>query len=93
MRIEQVEAIAQLVRLRFSEQELEAMRGTLDEVFDLIDQIEKIDTEGLPALTHPLKTTQRTRADTVEETGKGKALRTIAPAVDQSLYLVPKVIA
>ena len=93
MKIEQVKAIAQLVRLHFSQQELAAMNDTLDEVFSLMDEIEKIDTEGLPALTHPLNMAQRMREDEVTEAENNEALHAIAPVVDEHLYLVPKVIS
>ena len=43
-------------------------------------------------LAHPLEATQRLRADQVTERNQREAYQAIAPAVENGLYLVPKVI-
>ena len=43
-------------------------------------------------MANPLDATQRLRADEVTETNRRDAFQAIAPAVENGLYLVPKVI-
>ena len=58
----------------------------------LIDQMQAVDTTGIEPLAHPLEASQRLRADVVTETNHREAYQSIAPAVEDGLYLVPKVI-
>ncbi|MEG7168327.1 Asp-tRNA(Asn)/Glu-tRNA(Gln) amidotransferase subunit GatC, partial [Pseudomonas aeruginosa] len=58
----------------------------------LIDQMQAVDTSGVEPLAHPLEATQRLRPDAVTETDHRDAYQTIAPAVEEGMYLVPKVI-
>ena len=43
-------------------------------------------------MAHPLDMVQRLRPDAVTEDNRREAFQAIAPAVDNGLYLVPKVI-
>ena len=43
-------------------------------------------------MAHPLHIAQRLRADQVTETDQRDAFQAIAPAVEDGLYLVPRVI-
>ncbi len=54
--------------------------------------MQAVDTSGVEPLAHPLEATQRLRPDAVTETDHRDAYQTIAPAVEEGLYLVPKVI-
>ncbi len=92
MHIDEIKAIAGLARLDFSKDELNTMKDTLTEIFRLVDQIEQIDTEGVPALASPLETVARMRGDEVTEKDQSESLHKVAPEVNKQLYLVPKVI-
>jgi aspartyl-tRNA(Asn)/glutamyl-tRNA(Gln) amidotransferase subunit C len=52
----------------------------------------KIDTEGIQPMAHPQDIKLRLRDDEVKEVNKRDQFQAIAPAVNQGLYLVPKVI-
>ncbi len=54
--------------------------------------MQAVDTTGIEPLAHPLETTQRLRADEVTERNQRDAYQAIAPAVENGLYLVPRVI-
>ena len=54
--------------------------------------MQAVDTDGVEPLAHPLEATQRLRADAVTEENRREAYQAIAPAVEDGLYLVPKVI-
>lgn len=87
-----VEKIAHLARLGLAEAEIPRTTETLNNILGLIDQMQAVDTDGIEPLAHPLEATQRLRADVVSETNQRDAYQAIAPAVENGLYLVPKVI-
>ncbi len=87
-----VEKIAHLARLGLDEAEIPRTTETLNNILGLIDQMQAVDTTGIEPLAHPLEATQRLRADVVSETNQRDAYQAIAPAVENGLYLVPKVI-
>jgi aspartyl-tRNA(Asn)/glutamyl-tRNA(Gln) amidotransferase subunit C len=87
-----VEKIAHLARLGLNEAEVPRTTETLNNILGLIDAMQAVDTDGIEPLAHPLETTQRLRADLVTERNQREAYQAIAPAVENGLYLVPKVI-
>ena len=88
----EVEKIAHLARLGLSEADLPRTTETLNNILGLIDRMQAVDTTGIEPLAHPLETTQRLRADVVTETNQRETFQAIAPAVEEGLYLVPRVI-
>jgi aspartyl-tRNA(Asn)/glutamyl-tRNA(Gln) amidotransferase subunit C len=88
----EVEKIAHLARLGLNEAEIPQTTATLNNILGLIDAMQAVDTSGVEPLAHPLETTQRLRADEVTEHNQRDAYQAIAPAVENGLYLVPKVI-
>ncbi|SDT90149.1 aspartyl/glutamyl-tRNA(Asn/Gln) amidotransferase subunit C [Pseudomonas pohangensis] len=88
----EVEKIAHLARLGLNEAEIPQTTATLNNILGLIDAMQAVDTSGVEPLAHPLETTQRLRADEVTELNQRDAYQAIAPAVENGLYLVPKVI-
>jgi len=88
----EVEKIAHLARLGLFESDLPRTTETLNNILGLIDRMQAVDTTGIEPLAHPLETTQRLRADVVTERNQRDAYQAIAPAVEEGLYLVPRVI-
>jgi aspartyl-tRNA(Asn)/glutamyl-tRNA(Gln) amidotransferase subunit C len=62
----------------------------------LIDQMRAVDTAGIEPMAHPLEAHlpagQRLRPDQVAETDRHELYQSVAPATQDGLYLVPKVI-
>ncbi|HSC85098.1 MAG TPA: Asp-tRNA(Asn)/Glu-tRNA(Gln) amidotransferase subunit GatC [Pseudomonas sp.] len=87
-----VEKIAHLARLGLNEADIPRTTETLNNILGLIDAMQAVDTDGIEPLAHPLEATQRLRADQVTEQNQREAYQAIAPAVENGLYLVPKVI-
>ena len=87
-----VEKIAHLARLGLNEGDIPQTTATLNNILGLIDQMQAVDTTAIEPLAHPLEATQRLRADVVSEENHRDAYQAIAPAVENGLYLVPKVI-
>ena len=89
---QQVEQLARLARLALDESTLARTTASLGDVLALIDQLEAADTAGIEPMAHPLDAVQRLRPDVVTEPDQRAVLQAIAPAVEDGLFLVPKVI-
>lgn len=87
-----VKSIAKLARLKINEADVPAYATNLSNILDLVDQMNLVDTEGVVPMSHPLDVEQRLRADEVSEVNQREAFQSVAPAVEDGLYLVPKVI-
>lgn len=88
----EVEKIAQLARLHISEADADEVASRITDILALIDQMQSVDTETVEPMAHPLDVTQRLRVDTITEKDRRDELQTLAPAAQDGLYLVPKVI-
>jgi aspartyl-tRNA(Asn)/glutamyl-tRNA(Gln) amidotransferase subunit C len=87
-----VKRIARLARIEISDIEAQATQSQLNSIFDLIATMQAVDTGGVSPMAHAQEVTQRLRDDAVTETDRHAAFQAIAPAVENGLYLVPKVI-
>lgn len=87
-----VKRIAHLARLAVSEEEAEATLVKLSGILGLIEEMQAVDTAGIIPMSHSQDVTQRLREDTVTENNQRELLQSIAPSVENGLYLVPKVI-
>ncbi len=87
-----VEKIAHLARLQINEQDIPEYTTTLSSILDLVNQMQAVDTADVTPMSHPLDAVQRLRADEVSETNQRDHLQTVAPAVENGLFQVPKVI-
>jgi len=58
----------------------------------MIEQISRVDATGVAPMTHPLDGAQRLREDVVEPPPDRDELLRNAPAQQQGLFLVPRVI-
>ena len=87
-----VEKIAHLARLGLNDADIPRTTEALNSILGLIDRMQAVDTTGIEPLAHPLEASQRLRADVVTESNHREAYQSIAPAVENGLYLVPKVI-
>ena len=89
---DQLQRIALLARIDVSPEEAQGVAERLNRVLGLIDQLQSVDTQGIEPMAHALDVVQRLRPDEVTETDRHEAYQRGAPAVEQGLYLVPKVI-
>ena len=91
-----VSRIAHLARLDLSAAEQAQMLVQLNGFFGIVEQMGAVDTRGVEPLYTPLSAVQdvtlRLREDTVSETVDRAANQRSAPAVEEGLFLVPKVI-
>ena len=87
-----VEKVAHLSRIAISEQDAENYTHDLANILSLVDQMQSVDTSAIEPMAHPMDATQRLRTDQVCETDQRDHFQRIAPATENGLYLVPKVI-
>ena len=87
-----VRRLARLARIAIEPAEETAVLERLNRVLGLIEQMRAVDTRGIEPMAHAVDTTQRLRPDEVREADQHKLYQSVAPAVEDDLYLVPKVI-
>ncbi|VAW87142.1 Aspartyl-tRNA(Asn) amidotransferase subunit C @ Glutamyl-tRNA(Gln) amidotransferase subunit C [hydrothermal vent metagenome] len=89
---DKVKKIAHLARLAVTEEEIPKYAEDLNKVLSLVEKMSEVETDDVAPLAHPVDICQRLRADTVTETDQREHFQELAPAVEEGLYLVPKVI-
>ncbi len=87
-----VNRAATLARIAIDEGEAQAVLAQLNGIFQLIAEMQAVDTRGVEPMSHARDVVQRLREDAVTESDQRAAFQEIAPQVEGGLYLVPKVI-
>ena len=91
-----IERVAHLARLRLRPDETARTLSQLNDFFKLVEQMEAINTDGVEPLAHPAavlgEVALRLRDDIASEPNQRDASQVSAPAVENGLFLVPKVI-
>ena len=87
-----VARIAHLARIEIDAGQAEEMRAKLDAIFALINELQAVDTTGVVPMAHAQDVMLPLRDDKVTETDQHALYQSVAPAVEDGLYLVPKVI-
>ena len=87
-----VKRIAHLARIEVSDAEAGQALGQLNDIFKLIEQLQSVATSGIEPMSHPLGGSQRLRDDAASSTENREANMRNAPAQQDGLFLVPKVI-
>ena len=90
--IEEVKKISMLARLAISDAEAQEYSESLSEIFDLVAQMNEVDTTGIEPMAHPQDISQRLRDDVVTAENQRDKFQSIAPATEEGLYLVPRVL-
>ena len=90
--LEQISRIAHLARLELTGEAAVAMQHQLNDILAMVDQMAAVDTAGVEPMAHPQEVMQRLREDVVSERDQREPFQSVAPQVEDGLYLVPKVI-
>jgi aspartyl-tRNA(Asn)/glutamyl-tRNA(Gln) amidotransferase subunit C len=89
---DQIRRLARLARIALQPGEAGEVGKRLNRILSLVDEMQAVDTAGIEPMSHALDLVQRLRADEVTETDRRELDQSVAPAVEEGLYLVPKVI-
>jgi aspartyl-tRNA(Asn)/glutamyl-tRNA(Gln) amidotransferase subunit C len=96
LNLNDISRIANLARLSLSPEQSERMLTQLNGFFDIVEQMNAVDTSGIAPLAHPTAVIDhvalRLREDVASEPNQREANQKSAPAVERGLFLVPKVI-
>lgn len=92
MDIKGINRIARLARLTIDEKNIPTYAQNMTKLLELADKLQAVNTEGVEPLSHPLELVQPLRADVVTESDQRALFQSLAPEVDEGLYLVPQVI-
>ena len=88
----QVQHVAQLARLKLSEQELKRFSGQLSKILDYINQLNEVDTSSVEPMSHPLDLKNVFREDEVKPSLSRDEALDNAPQRRQGFFLVPPVL-
>jgi aspartyl-tRNA(Asn)/glutamyl-tRNA(Gln) amidotransferase subunit C len=91
---ETVERVARLARLELREDELDLFTRQLTDILRYAEQIQTVDTAGIPPMSHALASDTAWRADVVEPSLTRDEALGQAPEADRAagVFRVPKVI-
>ena len=92
-----VKRLAKLAQLELTDAQANVTLDKLNGIFSLVEQMKAVDTTGVEPLNHPIAAFQadlalRLREDAVTEPNRRDDYQQVAPATQDGLYLVPKVI-
>lgn len=87
-----VKKVAALARLEVADEDVPTYERELASIFEMIQKIQEIDTSNIEPMSHPKDIELRLRPDQVTEPDQRAELQQIAPATENGLYLVPKVL-
>jgi aspartyl-tRNA(Asn)/glutamyl-tRNA(Gln) amidotransferase subunit C len=94
--LEQIRRIARLARIEVNDAEAARTVGQLNGLLGLIERLQAVDTAGIEPMAHALDTQlpggQRLREDIATEPDRRAEFQAQAPAVEDGLYLVPRVV-
>lgn len=89
---DEVKKIAHLARLAIEDSDIPVYAENLSNVLHLVEKMNDTDTDGISPMAHPIHAVQRLREDTVSEQNQRDVLQSNAPALEDGLFLVPRVI-
>jgi len=90
--LKEVEHIAELARLKFSEDELQNFTHQLNQILEYVEKLNELDSENIEPLSHPIEGNNVFREDILKQSiSREEALKN-APDSDNEFFKVPKVI-
>ncbi|TCO67691.1 Asp-tRNA(Asn)/Glu-tRNA(Gln) amidotransferase subunit GatC [Caldanaerobacter subterraneus] len=88
----EVEYIAKLARLKFTEEEIEAMSKELSKILDYVNKLNELDTENVEPTAHIVPIHNVFREDEVKPSMPREKVLMNAPFTEQGCFKVPKII-
>ena len=92
IKLDTVEQIARLAKLEISQEQAKRYASDLSNILDLVAQMKQCETDGIAPMTHPFDASLRMRPDEVSESNQREKFQACAPAAQEGLYVVPKVL-
>lgn len=97
LELSDVKRLARLAQLDLNDDQANKTLAKLNSIFALVEELRAVDTNGVEPLNHPIAAYEehialRLREDAVTEPNRRDDYQQVAPATQDGLYLVPKVI-
>ncbi len=89
---EEVEHVALLARLRLTEEERERFTTQLNSILEHFEQLQQIDTSGVPPMSHAVPMSNVLREDEPAPSLSPEEALQNAPDQDRNCFRVPRVI-
>ena len=90
--IKDVEHVAKLARLEFTESEKETFTHQLNEILAYVEKLNELDTTNVEPLSHVIELNNVFREDIVKPSYPREEMLKNAPDKDEKFFKVPKVI-
>jgi len=90
---EQVHKVAHLARLALTPEEETQLSGELSQILEYVEQLNELDTEGVPPTTRAIELSNITREDLLTPDEFREALLDNAPDRDGDFFKVPQILS
>lgn len=87
-----VHRIAHLARIEIDAAAADEVHRKLEAIFAMINELQAVDTTGIVPMAHAQDVMLPLRDDVVTANDQRALYQSVAPAVDDGLYLVPRVV-
>ena len=88
----ELEQIAYLARIGIEKDSFQSLKEKLSNILNMVNELNKVDTENILPMSHPLEISQPLRNYQVTEENQRESLQEHSPLTKAWLFLVPKVI-
>jgi aspartyl-tRNA(Asn)/glutamyl-tRNA(Gln) amidotransferase subunit C len=89
---EEVEKIAKLAKLKFTDEELKNFTPQMNEILNYMDKLNELDTENVEPLSHPVEQINVFRDDKLNKSVSTEEALKNSPSKDDQYFKVPKII-
>ena len=87
-----VRRIAHLARIAVADNEIEHLRGEINNMLAFVEQLNEVNVDGVEPTASVEEMKLKARDDVVNDGGDAKRVLANAPATDDGFFLVPKVV-
>lgn len=88
----EIETIASLAKLDLNRIDVPSLSKDLNNILNFVQQMDAVDTTDVEPLASPVKSENLLRPDEPSHSIDRDTFQSVAPATEDGLYLVPKVI-
>tara|TARA_B100000212_G_scaffold43144_1_gene27824 strand:- start:575 stop:868 length:294 start_codon:yes stop_codon:yes gene_type:complete len=89
---DQVKKVAELARLKLNNNQIRHHAEQIEKILDYVNQLEKIDTEGIPCTTRAIEVINVVRTDANNKFEDRDGLLDLAPSRENDFFKVPKIV-
>jgi aspartyl-tRNA(Asn)/glutamyl-tRNA(Gln) amidotransferase subunit C len=90
--LDDVHRIAHLARIEIDTAAAQEVQAKLNTIFAMINELQAVDTTGITPMAHAQDVMLPLRDDVVTESDRHALYQAQAPATEEGLYLVPRVV-